>query len=94
LSHGTPRSLVEVVALADDEDFILKVWNEGDPIPAEHLDKVFEPFWRRSTGAGREGLGLGLHICAQIVRGHGGALTVTSTKDAGTTFTVRLPLRS
>jgi signal transduction histidine kinase len=94
MSHGTPRSMVEVVALTDDEDFILKVWNEGDPIPPEHLDKAFEPFWRRSAGAGREGLGLGLHICAQIVRAHGGALTVTSTKEAGTTFTVRMPLVS
>jgi signal transduction histidine kinase len=93
LSHGAPRSMVQVTAIVDSDNFILRVWNEGDPIPAENLDKVFEPFWRRSVYADREGLGLGLHICSQIVRAHGGDLSVTSTRETGTTFTARLPLR-
>jgi signal transduction histidine kinase len=40
----------------------------------------------------RAGLGLGLHICNQIVRAHHGQFTVTSKMKSGTKFTVRIPL--
>ena len=49
--------------------------------------------WRHSVSRSRNGLGLGLHICSQIVRAHAGQITVVSTKELGTQFTVRLPLR-
>jgi K+-sensing histidine kinase KdpD len=38
-------------------------------------------------------LGLGLHICSPIVRAHGGTLAATSSKENGTNFVARLPLR-
>ena len=94
LTHGAPDSPVKVSAFTDDSDLVLEVWNEGEPIPADSLDKVFEPFWRYSTSVSRQGLGLGLHICSQIVRAHGGRLTVNSTEQSGTRFTARLPLQS
>ena len=94
LVHGSPQSPVKVAASTDDHDLILEVWNAGDPIPPDSLDKIFEPFWRKSTSAHREGLGLGLHICSQIIRAHGGRLSVTSTVEAGTTFIARLPLQT
>jgi signal transduction histidine kinase len=94
LTHGAPESPVKVTALADENDLVFEVWNDGEPIPPDSLDKVFEPFWRYSTSMSRQGLGLGLHICSQIIRAHGGGLMVTSTKEAGTRFTARLPLRS
>jgi signal transduction histidine kinase len=93
LTHGAPDSPVKVTAITDDSDLIFEVWNEGEPIPPEGLDKVFEPFWRHSPSGNRQGLGLGLHICTQIVRAHHGKLSVTSTREGGTQFTVRLPLR-
>jgi signal transduction histidine kinase len=93
LTHGSPRSPVEISATTTDSDLILDVWNDGEPIPAESLDKIFEPFWRHSTSASRHGLGLGLYICSQIVHAHGGRISVTSTSANGTRFTVRLPLR-
>ena len=68
------------------------VWNAGEPIPSDCIDKIFEPFWRHSVPGSRNGLGLGLHICAQIVRAHEGQLSVTSTAENGTRFTARLPL--
>ncbi len=94
LTHGAPDSPVKVSASTDESDLVLEVWNEGEPIPADSLDKVFEPFWRYSTSVSRQGLGLGLHICSQIVRAHGGRLTVNSTEQSGTRFTARLPLQS
>jgi hypothetical protein len=94
LKHGAPQSPVRVSARAENSDFVLDVWNAGEPIPAENLDKICEPFWRPSTSGHREGLGLGLYICSQIVRAHGGSLSVTSTPESGTNFTARLPLNS
>lgn len=93
LQHGAPGAAIKVTAIADDHDLVFEVWNDGEPIPPDNLIKVFEPFWRRETSANREGLGLGLHICSQILRAHGGQLSVTSSRAAGTTFTARLPLQ-
>jgi signal transduction histidine kinase len=92
LTHGLPMSPVKISAKADAENLVLEVWNAGEPIPAESLDKIFEPFWQHSASANRNRLGLGLHICSQIVRAHQGQISVTSTREAGTQFTARLPL--
>jgi signal transduction histidine kinase len=94
LTHGLPQSPVRITARADENDLVLEVWNAGEPIPTESLSKIFEPFWRHSVSASRNGLGLGLHICSQIVRAHRGRITVTSTREHGTQFTARLPLSS
>jgi len=92
LTHGAADRPVKVAAITDDTEFVLSVSNEGEPIPAEVLPHIFEPFWRHSIGHHRQGLGLGLSICSQIVRAHNGTLSVTSTKENGTIFTARLPL--
>jgi signal transduction histidine kinase len=92
LTHGRPGSPVKISAGTDEHDLVLEVWNAGEPIAPESLVKIFEPFWRHSVSASRNGLGLGLHICSQIVRAHQGQITVTSTAEHGTRFTVRLPL--
>jgi signal transduction histidine kinase len=92
LTHGQQHAPVKFTAHADDKDLILQVWNAGDPIPSESINKIFEPFWRHSVSGNRNGLGLGLHICSQIVRAHEGQISVTSTAAHGTLFTARLPL--
>lgn len=94
LAHGQPNSPIKINARTDEHDLVLEVWNAGEPIPAESLSKIFEPFWRHSVSANRNGLGLGLHICSQIVGAHQGRISVTSTRDSGTQFTARLPLSS
>ncbi len=64
--------------------------DSGTGIPADQLDKIFEPFYTTKT----TGTGLGLGISHSIVVGHGGRVTVTSTLGKGTTFTVWLPIQS
>jgi len=90
LAHGSPDSPVIVSAAVEGRELVIDVWNEGEPIPAGRLDMVFAPFWRRT--ASREGLGLGLYICSQIVKSHRGTLTATSTARDGTRFVARLPI--
>ena len=92
LTHGLADSPIKINASDDGQSLVLEVWNAGAPIPAESLSKIFEPFWRHSISASRNGLGLGLHICAQIVSAHEGQIAVTSTREDGTKFTARLPL--
>jgi signal transduction histidine kinase len=92
LTHGRSKAPVEFTAYADQEDLILQVWNAGDPIPKENMEKIFEPFWRPAASTRRNGLGLGLYICSEIVRAHHGRLEVESTAALGTLFTARLPL--
>jgi hypothetical protein len=92
LTHGSAQTPIEFTAKEDGANLVLEVWNAGEPIPPECVAKIFEPFWRHSTSGSRNGLGLGLYICSQIVRAHKGQLTVTSTREDGTQFTARLPL--
>jgi signal transduction histidine kinase len=60
----------------------------GPGIDPQHLKTIFEPFFTTKPG----GTGLGLYICHDIVKRHGGALTVQSEPGRGTTFAVELPL--
>jgi signal transduction histidine kinase len=92
LTHGRPDTPVKFTVHANETDLVLDVWNAGEPIPPESIGKIFAPFWRHSVSASRNGLGLGLHICSQIVRAHGGQISVSSSAAHGTLVTARLPL--
>ncbi|VWX59296.1 Histidine kinase [Burkholderiales bacterium 8X] len=92
LTHGSADVPIEVESKIAGPWLVLSVRNGGQPIPEENLARVFEPFWRPLNSHRGGGLGLGLHICSQIVAAHGGRLEVRSTVDDGTTFTVWLPL--
>ncbi|HSW63123.1 MAG TPA: HAMP domain-containing sensor histidine kinase, partial [Dissulfurispiraceae bacterium] len=59
-------------------------------IPADKLQKIFEPFF--TTKDVGKGTGLGLSIAYDIVKKHGGELTVQSEEGKGTTFTVCIPV--
>ncbi|MCJ7513472.1 MAG: sensor histidine kinase, partial [Anaerolineales bacterium] len=71
----------------------VRVRNDGPPIPAEDLPRIFERFYRGKTAqqTGEPGTGLGLPISRQIVERHGGRIEASSTEAEGTTFTVWLP---
>jgi two-component system NtrC family sensor kinase len=66
---------------------VIRVTDRGAGIDPEHLKTMFEPFVTTKPG----GTGLGLYICDDIVKRHGGSLTVHSQPGSGTTFTVELP---
>jgi len=70
------------------------VGDTGPGIPADALPHVFERFYRADRARSREveGTGLGLAVVRNIVRVHGGAVTVASEPEKGTTFTVDIPL--
>jgi PAS domain S-box-containing protein len=87
------RQPVRVFVEASDNEAVLEVEDEGMGISAEILPRLFQPFERGVAPGHFGGLGLGLHITDQIVRAHGGTISVRSAEGRGSTFTVRLPIR-
>jgi signal transduction histidine kinase len=90
LTHGASDSPVLVHARSDENGFELSVTNNGEQIPPQAVDRLFEPFSRASTTQGQKGLGLGLYIAAEIARAHGGAISVVSSSQQ-TCFSFRMP---
>ena len=84
-----PDNEVEIKSYSAGSDVVIEVRDTGCGIPASDLPRIFDPFYTtRDVG---EGMGIGLAICHNIVRGFGGTITVASKVDHGTTVTVRLP---
>ena len=70
----------------------MTVRDNGNGIPKEVMDKIFQPFFTtKPTG---QGTGLGLSLSYDIVKAHGGDITVTTTEGQGTEFIVHLPITS
>ena len=84
---------VRIEAEAGAEDWCVAVWDDGPGIPAESLDRVFDPFFRlaRDEHSRIEGNGLGLSICRELCTRLGGKIFIDSSPGAGTTVKVQLP---
>jgi signal transduction histidine kinase len=81
---------IVVTGRQEAETVVIAVSDDGCGIAATDLDHVFDPFYTtKDVGAGS---GLGLFIVHDIVKKHGGSITVTSTAGQGTSFLIRLPL--
>lgn len=95
LDHGDSRAPVSVSLRGDDTSLRIQVHNSGEPIPPDILPRMFESGVRgaKTPGTGG-GLGLGLYVVERVATAHGGAVTVSSTREQGTTFTVVLPRES
>lgn len=81
--------------LASDE-VVLAVRDDGPGIASEHLEHLFDRFYRTDTSRTRStgGSGLGLAITRHLVEAHDGTVSVSSMVGAGSTFTVRVPART
>lgn len=91
--RATPAGgTVTVRTRSDGSDALVEVSDTGTGIAAVDLDRIFERFVRLDPGSS-PGTGIGLTIARALVEAHGGTLTATSAgRDAGATFTARLPL--
>ncbi|BCN32926.1 ATP-binding protein [Anaeromicropila herbilytica] len=77
----------ELVDEGDDSSLIITISNNGEPIPPEHLDTLFDAFVTHKSS----GTGLGLAISDKIIKAHGGTISVESNEDH-TDFTIKLPI--
>lgn len=94
LTHGDANTPVSIRARrTEDGGLAVCVANIGDPIPAAQRRTLFDAFSFMGGPLRPDGLGLGLYICAEIVRGHGGTLTVAAEPGRRTVFQALLPAR-
>ena len=92
VDYARPGTAVIVSAHPDGAEVVVEIQNQGEPIAADVLPFIFEPFRRARQGEKSKAgnLGLGLYIAKQIVLSHGGTLDVDSAGGL-TPFVMRLP---
>ncbi|MFF0267230.1 sensor histidine kinase [Kribbella sp. NPDC004536] len=88
------HTTVMLTTAEHDGSAVITVEDDGDGIPEEDRQRVFERFVRLDTSRSRAsgGSGLGLSIAREITRAHHGTITLTSSPAGGTTATVTLPI--
>jgi signal transduction histidine kinase len=86
-----PNGTVSLTTSRHGDAARLRVSDTGVGIPEQEIPKLFDRFFRASTSVATPGTGLGLSIVKSIIEAHGGTISVESTAQRGTTFSVELP---
>lgn len=95
LKYGAPSSAIVISCLGDADRVAVTIHNAGTPIDDEAMTRIFQPMQRATSQLENRArsVGLGLFIVKHIIEAHGGQIAVTSTADAGTTFSFWVPKR-
>ncbi|MGM0642254.1 MAG: ATP-binding protein [Thermodesulfobacteriota bacterium] len=95
VKYSPDGTRINVAAFKDGETAVISVTDHGPGISREHLDKIFNRFYRVDRDRSRQtgGTGLGLAIVKHIAQYHAGKIEVESTPGKGSTFSIYLPLK-
>jgi two-component system sensor histidine kinase KdpD len=91
LKYAPANTLVRIRARVEDEAIHVQVSNQGPQVPPEHLERIFDKFYRITAADRVTGTGLGLSICKGIIEAHGGRIWAENVAD-GLAFNFTLPL--
>jgi two-component system sensor histidine kinase KdpD len=92
LKYAPPGTVIGVRAWAAGDDSLqVEVSNEGPTVPPEHIERIFDKFYRVTNADRVTGTGLGLSICRGILEAHGGRIW-GENRPAGFAFRFTLPL--
>jgi PAS domain S-box-containing protein len=86
---------ISIIAYHDDMNIYIQIGDSGPGIKSQNIEKIFDPFFSTKGAWGKDkipGTGLGLSISRNIIKSHQGDLTVSSSTEAGTVFTISLPI--
>jgi len=92
VKYSADNSSIQISAHAEQNEIVIRFQDHGIGIPKQHLDRLFERFYRVDKARSRNlgGTGLGLSIAKHIIQAHGGRIAVESTPGAGSTFSIFL----
>jgi two-component system sensor histidine kinase KdpD len=92
LKYAPRNTTIHIAAQKQNrETLLVKVSNQGPTVPQEHLDRIFDKFYRVTDADRVTGTGLGLSICKGIIEAHGGYIWAENLPD-GFAFNFTLPL--
>jgi signal transduction histidine kinase len=94
VKYGAPATPIHVKIDSEGERLMLSVHNEGEPIPPQQFEYIFQVF-QRAAGAGEghiDGWGIGLAYVRSVAESHGGNVVVDSEVHRGTTFMIDIPV--
>jgi two-component system sensor histidine kinase KdpD len=93
LKYAPANTVVCIHAQVEGESIHVQVSNQGPQVPPEHLERIFDKFYRITAADRVTGTGLGLSICKGIIEAHGGHIWAENLKD-GLAFNFTVPLSS
>ncbi|HEX9018253.1 MAG TPA: DUF4118 domain-containing protein [Anaerolineaceae bacterium] len=79
VKYAPPDTAINISASKERDTVHVKVTNEGPPVPEEHLERIFDKFYRVTAADRITGTGLGLSICKGIIEAHGGRIWAENT---------------
>jgi two-component system sensor histidine kinase KdpD len=91
LKYAPPNTTIRIRATTTDDTIHVQVSNQGPQVPPEHLERIFDKFYRITAADRVTGTGLGLSICKGIIEAHGGHIWAENVSD-GFAFNFTLPL--
>lgn len=96
VKYTNPNGTITISYEQNDDRFTLTIADSGIGVPSYELDNLFKKFFRATNAQvlKAEGTGLGMYIVKESVEKLGGTISVASTENVGTTFTIDLPIKS
>lgn len=96
VKYTNPNGTITISYKQSEDGFTLVIADSGIGIPSYELDNLFKKFFRATNAQllKTEGTGLGMYIVKESVEKLGGKISVASTENVGTTFTIDLPIKS
>jgi two-component system sensor histidine kinase KdpD len=92
IKYSPPGTVIRVDASRQDDAVLVRVINQGPPVPEENLDRIFEKFHRVTAADKITGTGLGLSICKGIVEAHKGRIWAENLPEGfSIQFTLPVP---
>ncbi len=91
IKFSPPESLISISTESNSGKVLINVIDQGKGIGKKDMPYIFEPFFRGGK-IKREGSGMGLYFCKNIVWAHGGSIEVNSRLNHGTNVIIKLPL--
>jgi len=95
MKYSPPLTSITISAVRQNGSVVIRVRDEGAPIPIAEQERLFEKFYRGPGDKNQvPGTGMGLAIARDIARAHGGEIRIESENEEGTTFVLMIPVET